>query len=165
MNKLGCLIGMFFTCGVCSGQNLVPNASFEDTVACPISYSHHLPTEYNAVINAPPWFIPTWGTSDYFNQCNDSIVSVPLNFRGYQPAKTGFAYMGIFTALGYYREYISAPLLTSLQAGTVYYASMFVSLACTNCATGSDRIGMYFSVGIPDTTGVLTGEIPVIPQM
>lgn len=29
MNKLYCLIGMFFACGFCSGQNLVPNGDFE----------------------------------------------------------------------------------------------------------------------------------------
>ena len=71
-------------------QNLVPNPSFEDTVQCPIGYS-----EINYSLG---WYSPTQGTPDFFDSCGYSSVSVPQNAFGWEPAKTGVAYIGICTA-------------------------------------------------------------------
>lgn len=141
----------------------MPNWSFEDTLHCPITWGQ----AFDVVKYAPPWFQTTKGTADYFNQCNDSTVSVPSNFFGFQQAKTGVAYMGMMTLSADYREYISVPLLDTLQSGATYYGSMFISLSCgtTFCGTGVDRIGIYFSNGTPDTTGVYTGVLPFVPQI
>src|SRR5436189_139332 len=68
-----------------SAQNLVPNPSFEDTVACP--------TTVDQVYKATGWhsYRPS---PDYFNTCADSasLFSVPYNAFGYQYPRTGNAY-------------------------------------------------------------------------
>src|SRR5258705_6338420 len=98
MNKLCCLIVMFFTCGVCEAQNLVPNGDFEQYSGCP--------SNYNQIDFALFWFnpcIPPYGTafgqsgsSDYFNACASIWqIDVPNNFDGYQPAHSGNGYAGL----------------------------------------------------------------------
>ena len=66
-----------------------------------------------------------------------------------------------------YREYISAPLLVSMQSGVNYYVSMYVNFSCnTNpCYDGNDGLGIYISNGTPDTTGIGTGVLPNNPQI
>jgi len=133
------------------GQNLVPNPSFEDTVACP----YGLNQAYKAV---------GWSsyrdTPDYFNACANNLPSlykpgVPLNTVGFQYAASGNAYCGLLTD-GYgincnspivsyaYREFIGSRLITPLVVGNTYFISMKVSLAeGSNCAT--NNIGVLFS--------------------
>ena len=151
------------------GQNLVPNPSFEDTIACPIGVSD--------IDYAPPWFQPTQGTPDLFNACVPPIIignlclgsGVPKNFPGYQFAKTGQGYAGGYSGpnANNYREYICAPLLDTLIAGKTYYTEAHVSLA--NCdpwdTIGTDGFGILFTIGKPDTAGVGTGVLPYTPQV
>ena len=154
-----------------NAQNLVPNPSFETYTLCPDQMSLEIQnggntTTEDEVKRAPPWQITTQGTSDYYNICapiegGSTIysVNVPNTIIGYQCPRTGNAYTGICTELPMYREYISAPLLSSLVAGTKYYVSMYVNLADTDVFNAmsfvpSDRIGVYISNGYPDTTGV-----------
>src|SRR4051812_12969049 len=91
MKKLITLL--FFVSQSSFSQNLVPNWSFEDTVACPIGIG--------GIIYSVGWssFIQT---PDYFNSCNISTngtnyAGVPGNFFGYQEARTGNAYAGFYT--------------------------------------------------------------------
>ncbi len=148
MNKLCCIIGMFITCGVCSGQNLIPNPSFEDTVACP--------TWWSQLYNAEHWLNPTTngggglsGTPDYFNSCAGGVIGVPNNFAGYQQAHSGNAYAGIFLiedpgdSLNYlnYREYLEIIFSSWLQQGVCYHFEMYVSLADSSIYT-TDAIGV-----------------------
>lgn len=78
------------------------------------------------------WFKPSCGTSDYYNGCGSGNFTVPANFLGYQPARTGNAYVGgymLFPNSSYCREYVEAGLTTTLTAGHEYYVSFWVSLS------------------------------------
>jgi len=120
------------------------------------------------------WYIPTYGTSDYFRQdaipTSGDLVTIPENLYGiqYPPnapdpypnyCVTGHcAYAGIWVnkqlntgikELVEYREYIQTKLLTPLVKGAKYHVSFKVSLADNNFGSNSmnatDRIGAYFS--------------------
>ena len=145
MNKVGWLIVMFFSCGVCVGQNLVPNGDFEQYSGCPTA-----PQQIDSLLF---WFNPSIspsGTPDYFNQCsNPSIVGVPDNAYGFQQGHSGSGYCGIglFPTNGPFanwREYIEVPLLSPLTSSQCYHFEMFVSLA-NSCTVTTDDIGVYFS--------------------
>ena len=108
-----------------SGQNLVPNWSFEDTVSCPDNLG-----QINRAMGWSSYRI----TPDYFNACTDSSslfnVSVPLNTFDYQVARTGNAYGGFHSYYfggGNVREYIGTQLIQPLAIGVKYYAACFVS--------------------------------------
>src|SRR5947208_1800729 len=93
MNELCCLILMLLTCGVCIGQNLVPNPSFEDTVHCPAT------SLQNFIDLSSSWYSAR-ASPNYFNSCvSDSIGlwDVPRNGFGYQLPATGNAYSGLYT--------------------------------------------------------------------
>ena len=142
-----------FLCIVCfgpiSGQNLVPNPSFESFTLCPGAQSQ--------IGNAAPWDNPAASgtSSDYFNACNGSVgtacgnVSVPNNFCGNVPANTGDGYVGV---IGYYtscpncREYVEAPLPAPLTAGVTYDIGFWVRPAELNRYV-IDLIGMNIQIG------------------
>jgi hypothetical protein len=136
-------IFLLLTCGLCFGQNLVPNPSFEDTVSCPV-YFHEVPANWHARSNTSP---------DYFNACSiNPDFSVPDNYMGYQPALDGNGYIGLITGNLYnaYHEKIGTQLLQPLVVGTRYYASVYISKAfkihdadTILCAT--NKFGMRFS--------------------
>src|SRR5437868_5222781 len=73
----------------CFSQNLVPNPSFEDTVACPNNLSQ---------INRAIGWSSYRQTPDYYNSCsiNGGYSGVPLNQFDYQYPRTGNAYAGLF---------------------------------------------------------------------
>ncbi|MEO6884528.1 MAG: gliding motility-associated C-terminal domain-containing protein [Bacteroidia bacterium] len=121
--------------------NLVPNPSFEihDTS----------PDNGGQVSYAFPWFAPTIGSPDYFNACASTLtgLNVPSNAIGYQYARTGLAYCGFgLNVSDGYREYIEAPLLSSLIANKTYCVQFYVSLA-DNEEYAVSKIGAYFSNG------------------
>lgn len=129
-----------------TGQNLVPNSSFENAISCPFTTD-----EINLCVG---WFNPTTNTPDYFSECaTDSITGphVPTNIFGFQWARTGKAYAG-FATYGRFapqqREYIAIKLIDSLISGKNYKTDFYVSLA-DSCKFTTDVIGAYFS---KDTT-------------
>lgn len=131
---------MFITCGVCSGQNFVPNPSFEDTVQCP-----------NAVaqLNTAVGWSDFKPSPDNFNSCNNSAVGVPNNVFGSQLAHTGNAYAG-FTAYypGNARECLGIQLIQPLVIGIEYFVSFYVSGAHSDIISvgGScNKLGAKFS--------------------
>ena len=82
MNKLGWLIVMFFACGVCDAQNLVPNGDFEQYSGCPVVLGDFDSLLYWFNPCLPPYGggINQSGSPDYINVCNNSgIVDVPSN--------------------------------------------------------------------------------------
>ncbi|MEO5906802.1 MAG: hypothetical protein ABIQ11_08750, partial [Saprospiraceae bacterium] len=114
-------------------------------------------------LQATPWASATWGSSDYFHECGNSVVDVPANFFGSEPAHTGVAYAG-----GYYRyqpfiyrEYLLAPLTEPMVGGEYYYVSWWTSLADNYC--GVSEMGAYFSVDPPPPDGV--APLDVFPQV
>jgi OOP family OmpA-OmpF porin len=140
------------------GQNLVPNPSFEDTVACPYTFSD---------INfSTGWFRPAFGTSDFFHECGTVVTDVPSNAYGNQSANSGKAYAGFHTYLlghndTFYREYISIQLLDTLEQGTKYIVGFYVSRADTSGY--ATKIGAYFSdtaISQPVSVGIGLNLIP-----
>ncbi len=129
-----------------SQTNLVPNPSFEDTVACP--------SNDNQVYNAQGW-VGAVGTPDYYNSCAPAgFVSVPNNWGGYQPAASGNAYCGFGTYGDWVagtREFIQTTLTTPLTIGTKYYLSFKLSLSVSS--------GMYFNCAT-NKTGALLSTYP-----
>jgi OOP family OmpA-OmpF porin len=136
------------------GQNLVPNPSFEDTITCPWTFDG-----INGGISNY-WFSPTIGTSDLIHQCSSPIIE---SYLGFQTPNSGLAYAGFFSYLEQqlYREYISAKLLTTLEAGQLYYFRMFISRAdSTNYAS---NIGVYFG---PDSINLeINTNLNLTPQI
>ncbi|HKR07242.1 MAG TPA: hypothetical protein VJY62_21590 [Bacteroidia bacterium] len=142
MNKL-CLIIMFITCGVCNGQNIIPNGNFEQYSSCPSNTSQ--------LDLALPWFNPTQATPDYFNQCATGFnPSVPYNYFGFQQTYDGMGYSGVVlfhNQSANTREYIEVPLTDSLTANECYHFEMHINLG-NNCMFTSNDIGVYFSDSI-----------------
>lgn len=153
---------LLLTCGICSGQNLVPNGDFEQYWGCPTSHSQ--------IDSAKFWFNPKSGSGngdpDYYNSCSNSIViGVPDNVAGSQLAHSGNAYSGIivYSPNSTLREYLEVPLTNSLIAGTCYHFEMYISSADFS-RRNTDDIGVYFS----DT--IIQGSnnplpLPVTPQI
>ena len=149
MNKQYCLIILILTYGLCNGQNLAPNPSFEDNDSC---------TQ-----------LPLWteiNSADYFDAC---FNYTPQNPFGFQYPASGDAYMGFFThgngsAIPDYRELIGGPLLVPLIVGQKYFVSLKVNLAnnpTAQCAT--NNIGVLFTNKIyPKDTVILQPNTPFI---
>jgi hypothetical protein len=122
--------------------NLVPNGGFEDTVSCPAGL-----TEINRALGWSSYR----GTPDYFNSCGDSSVGVPSNWTGYQQARSGQAYAGFATfsiLIPAGREYLGIELTDTLNVGSSYIISFYVSRACstwTYTGISSNKIGARFS--------------------
>jgi len=136
------------------GQNLVPNPSFEDTVACPFSLIQ--------LYQAEGWTINV-NSSDYFHTCASpySHVTVPEAF-GFQYPHTGNAYAG-FSAKrrdwywGENREYLGRELSSQLIPGTRYYVSFYVNLNYLLC--GVNKIGMLFTNNFLGDTTILPAPL------
>lgn len=129
--------------------NLVPNPSFEIHDSCPTSIGQINYCKY--------WYAPTTGTSDYYNQCYDTLIGdnygeVPKNHMGFQnPIQNGISYAGIisYDYIGPIfnptsREYLQSMLTTTLIANQKYYVSMYVSLSDSS-VFATDDLGVYFS--------------------
>lgn len=145
---------IIFSHTVFAQYNLVPNPSFEDINACPVSISGF---SYSSDPYVDEWLSGDGGSSDYFNGCasSGSWVSVPDNlFADDQPAHTGVAYGGFWTDIydnnSYnYREYVQVQLLEPLVAGECYYVEFWSAPATQSDFFGdvhatTDAIGAYF---------------------
>ncbi|MFH2094811.1 MAG: T9SS type A sorting domain-containing protein [Bacteroidota bacterium] len=132
-------------------QNLVPNPSFEDTVACPNDISQ---------INKATDWNNCGGTPDYLNTCalSSSGVSIPENYFGFQQSTTteDQAYVGFYGKCFWSncREYIGVELISQMTIGQKYYFSMQINLT-NNSNCGINNLGVIFStVAHFDSTGV-----------
>lgn len=112
--------------------NLVPNPSFEDTIYCPALPSPN--------IADAKWWREYRGTPDYFHPCanssplypnNQPVFGVPANMGGFQQARHGVAYGGLYTFAGNFgssqREFMGTILDSFLTPGVTYYFSCYVS--------------------------------------
>ncbi len=131
-------------------QNLVPNPSFEDTIACP--------TMGGQIYRAAGW--QNWGiTPDYLNSCHGGLLGTPQNGWGNQVPIDGNAYAGLVcnvSTISNAREFMGIQLIQPLIIGQTYYASFYVSLSdipSGSCAI--NKIGIkcstvsYDSVNLP----------------
>lgn len=124
--------------------NLVPNPSFEDTMSCPFGISQ--------IDKAMGWSSYKL-TPDYLNSCTNSQVGVPFNLFGYQYARTGSAYAGLYSFSRFtssYREIIGIQLLHPLTIGHSYYVAFFVSRGFNsdpgiNINIATNKLGARFS--------------------
>ena len=136
----------------------VNNPDFELYSSCPSDYS-----QFDLVTS---WTTPTsFKSSDYYNICATlGSVSVPLNGGGYQLARSGSAYAGIYV---YYadniREYIEGSLATPLESGACYHVEFYVSAANYYSYT-TDAIGIYFSNSLIAEDPSVT-NLPFTPQV
>lgn len=120
-------------------QNLVPNASFEDHNTCNIPCC--------TVENAIGWYSASNSTPDYYHSCSINYAAVPLNFGGFQYAKTGDGYVGLYCYQNPWinaRDYVGIKLKNKLSSGTRYYVSYYVSLTEYSQKAVS-TMGAYFS--------------------
>ncbi len=127
---------IFLALQAAKGQNLVPNPSFEIYDTCPNYYGgNNLSVE---------WY-PFKPSPDYFNLCAAStIVGVPENIFGWQPAASGNAYIGMICYILPGSELIGCKLTVPLTVGTRYYVSFKVSLSDDSpCAI--DHLGILFT--------------------
>ncbi len=146
---------------LCGQINLVPNPSFEDTVACPVT---------GWINNATQWYNPTNYSPDYYNECvpysQSNCFSVPNNSYGNQPAKSGNAYAGIVTAFmgssNSLREYIQTQLIDTLTGGKKYYLRYYVCLSDSS-PYAVNNIGAYFSNNSIGSTDNFV--LPYTPQV
>ncbi len=139
-------------------QGQIQNGDFELYSSCPTGFS----TPWDFQLNyCTDWYIPTDGTSDYFNTCAISTnVFIPNNFAGFQEAFSGNGYTGIwanesfFGALfdcsngsktSYSREYIQQKLDIPLTVDSIYYVTFFISLADSLGGYAVKNIGLKFS--------------------
>lgn len=122
----------------------MPNPDFE-------AY-HNCPPYPGQIQQTVAWDSPNNNSTDYFHRCAepDHGASVPVNDLGEQIPASGNAYTGIriwipiIPGNPVYREYLAAPLLAPLEAGTVYEVKFKVSLAETS-SHATDGLGLYFS--------------------
>ncbi len=149
-------------CCPCTGQNLVPNPSFETYNGCPtgISALEYSPG-YVSFPTVQAWVNPTQsGSADYFNACASAVsqASVPANAFGHQTARTGNGYTGIIAWEGHiqngnmasiFGEYIQCKLTQPLTAGSTYCVSFYVNNGVSANATfnyvGIDGLGINLS--------------------
>lgn len=135
---------LFLTSSV-FGQNLVPNPSFEEYNFC---------STFNDGAGKPNhWFTPIGGlTPDYFNSCSEvSGLSVPQNFTGYQEARSGNAYIGLWAFSPDYvnsREFVSTQLLQPMLAGNKYVLTVYFNMANVSMYRVAE-LGVSFSVESP----------------
>lgn len=138
MKSLIYLLSLFF-CIYSIGQNtnLVPNPSFESNAQCPMNTSEFY--------YCSDWINPGTGSPDYFLYCSPpSTVGIPTNCCGYEYARTGEGYGGIFAYQMTLREYIQVQLTTPMIAGHAYHVEFFVSLA-DNAKYSISSMGAYLS--------------------
>ncbi|NOG94459.1 MAG: gliding motility-associated C-terminal domain-containing protein [Bacteroidetes bacterium] len=129
--------------------NLVPNASFEDTINC---------DNWMKINYAKGWFQPQTphldpgGSSDLFHECS-SMLGVPSSiWGGYQYAKTGKSFSGIvlyvkpksFPEAYRYREYIENKLIMPLKKDVIYCIGFHINLSNSSVYAVSN-IGIYLS--------------------
>lgn len=125
--------------------NLVPNASFEDTINCPY--------QAGDIDKASGW-TSFCGSPDFYYACNQYDWGVPNNLAGYQNPASGNAYTGFATysnSAPNAREFPTCTLANPLTIGTKYFVSFKVALALTNFMqlnTATNKIGAMFTTGL-----------------
>ncbi len=145
MIRITILIPCFIN--ITDAQNIVQNWSLETFSTCPSTGGQ---INYATYWSNPT--SPTLASPDYFNSCDVSnALSVPFNVFGYQFAKNGQAYAGIYVATRMItngplegREYIQNVLSDTLRKGKNYCVEFYVSRADYS-TVAITKIGAYLS--------------------
>lgn len=165
MLKALLFLSCFTLTAMVTAQNLVPNASFEDTALCDVYDPIRTP--------APPWFNPNLATPDIYDNDLERQCGVPwdpanpdVQLSGWQYARTGTRFAGAYHWDGPLgtdvKEYLMAPLQSTLLAGQAYEVSLYYS-RMDGFYYATDRISVYFA---PDSVHYNNGSsMPVEPQV
>jgi hypothetical protein len=140
MKKYISAIVILLISNFCFAQNLIPNPSFENGVP---------PEKYSEMNGVKGWELSSGFSSDYFNKNAERIpkmnrinnMGVPKNEWGFQQARTGIAYTGLWWA----KEIIQCQLEKSLMKDSTYYLEFYTNLA-NSSGYAIWKIGAYFSV-------------------
>ena len=132
--------------GLVSGQNLVPNGSFENYRSCP--------HQDNLFAEAIPWYNPNRATPDFYHRCFDFGQLI-------LPPHSGQGVGHLFFDQGW-AEYMGVQLTKPLSASTCYYFEMYVATDTPNKYI-TETIGAYFSS--QPVTGTTTEMLNVRPQI
>ena len=107
-----------------------------------------------------------WGTPDYFHPCGPAIVSPPVTFAGTCVPQDGVAMMSLIlynVPYPNYREYIATPLNCTMQPGTTYTLSFWLTNGTGILSPWTiSNFGVHFSNGPLTQAGF--GLINVVPQ-
>ncbi|CAN5533876.1 hypothetical protein BH11BAC2_BH11BAC2_16550 [soil metagenome] len=130
-NRIFCTITFTFivlSIKVNAQLNLIPNASFEDTVSCP----------YDGIGAGSGGFCALWyaciNSPDYWTECSDMNI-IPNTGPSYQYAHSGTKMFGIATyttpiaVASNFREIFGIDLISSTTSGQKYFFSMFICQA------------------------------------
>jgi hypothetical protein len=141
-----------------AAQNLVPNPDFERYDTCPSLLAQmHRADDWSSLL----------GTCEYFNACGDPyFAGVPINWFGYQEARSGVGYAGLFcyTAgdgmpMVDGREYMGAQLMEPLVVGQQYHLILHASMV-----TYDPGDGVWFA-NATNRLGMLLTMEPFLPNM
>lgn len=146
-----------------SGQNLVPNPSFEKLYKCPNDHTRWY-TEFDTMIY--DWKIPSLGSPDIHTTCtSDSSISVPFDYKellfgkrcySYQQPHSGNNFLELANSSSGYKngDFAQVKLIDSLVAGSVYRVAFYISV---NDCSGyySDGAGMYLSKEKPENYNII----------
>jgi outer membrane protein OmpA-like peptidoglycan-associated protein len=135
---------IFLSGNFLAAQNLVPNPGFEEHKKIPVTFCR-TDKEFNATVT--DWSMPNEATADYFHaECKGSASTIKNNFAGFQKAREGEAYAGIYCCLTpeiNYTEYLKAKLVKPLVAGQRYIVQFYISLS-ESSQFAIDRFGVAF---------------------
>ncbi|MEP7171022.1 MAG: hypothetical protein ABI855_16770, partial [Bacteroidota bacterium] len=145
---------------LCTGQNLLPNGSFETIYSCPATPGQFSLAASWDSLNASP---------DLFNSCAANLiscagVSVPHNFAGNAPTHSGNSYAGIIAknSIANYREYIQSPLSSPLIPGKLYKVAVWFRRS-SHSKFAVQTLGMTLSSGLLTQSGSVNLGFP--PQV
>lgn len=154
--------------GIVSGQNLVPNYSFETNTGCPGGPCEwQRPTPWNNVNMLTG--CGSYGTPDYFHTCGAGFSHLPNNgFLTVNP-HTGNAVMGFLTWSGSlspnFRELVSVQLTAPMVVGQNYSVSFWICNGYTPYyGGGSNHIGLDFSTTALTQGGGISNVVSLVPE-
>lgn len=136
------LIGLWQITLVGSGQNLVPNSSFEEYDDCPGDFSQSV-KEFKVKY----WQSANYGTPDNFNDCSMGEADVPHNWAGVSMPYQGKGYAGIYlwiNSKNNYREYLQCKLTQSMLKDSLYEIEFHFKLSSYS-KYAIDRIGLMLT--------------------
>ena len=137
------VILLLFNVFMLNGQNLVPNADFEEYLELPDNFAQYYKASGWSNVNNNPSG-PPFGSPDYFHA--DGYVST---FFGQIDAQSGSGQMGMCTYHGTlynFREYVSIELENPLIEGRPYKLSFFLSTGSGGTyANNTANFGVVFS--------------------
>jgi hypothetical protein len=134
------------------GQNLVPNANFEQYTTCP--------TALGQMQYCTGWNNYAASTPDYYNSCSSSATGIPSNLRGHQTTLNGNGYAGLQAkaSIVNYGEALTRSI-TPLIPNFKYEVSLWISCSGYGQYSTND-FGIFFFDAGPSPSSVNPSNLP-----